>query len=269
MQLAKRIADAAQFIARYGNPWSIVWARKFNPDGFTKVRDRASGLEVYCTVQSYRMFGEVWHDHDYEIPRVPIRAGDVVIDIGGNQGFYACYAAKKGGMVHTFEPFADSFGRLQRNVESNGLAKNVVAHQAAVGARDEQRELILTGQLGGGMNTIVSDFSKIGGYEETGRVTVKTVAVNSMLEKIPAPRIRIVKLDCEGAEMEILQHLSEANRERVDAFAIEYHVSYDLQDLLAILAGWKNHHLAFAESLYCQKNIIRAVHRRVYAELKE
>lgn len=267
MSLSKKIANAAQFVSRYGNPLSILLARNFNGKGFTTVRDRATGVEAYCTVQSYRMFGEVWHDRDYEVPRVPLRPGDLALDIGGNQGFYACYAARHGASVHTFEPFPDSFGRLKGNVERNGFAHLVTAHQAAVSADDGECDLVTTEQLGGGMNSIVKDFAKTQGHSESGRVRVKTISINTFFQQLPEPRVRLVKLDCEGAEWDILKALSPANVERCDAFAIEFHPGYELRDLVRMLLAWPNHHMAFAESLYCEKNIIRMVHKRVFGEI--
>ena len=266
-QIAKKFAEAALFASRYGNPFSILWARSFNKAGFVTVRDRKTGLECFCTVQSYRMFGEVWHDHDYEIPAVPIRKGDIVVDIGGNQGFYACYAAHQGATVHTFEPFPDTYQRLLRNIEHNGFSKLIKPRDVAVAGATSTRDLIVTDQMGGGMNTIVADFSQVAGFQEKQRLKVQTVSIESVFAEISAPRIRIVKLDCEGAEMEIIANMTLEQVERVDAFAIEYHVSYELRDLIKILSTWRNHHLAFAESTYCPKHIIRAVHRRVLAEI--
>jgi hypothetical protein len=58
---------------RYGNPWSLWLARHLKPHGKLKIIDRVSRVCCKCTTASSWMFGETWHRHDYDVPKVPVR----------------------------------------------------------------------------------------------------------------------------------------------------------------------------------------------------
>ncbi len=143
MQLSRSIINSLEFFLAYGNSWEIIYHRLFNPKGDMCVVDRASKTQVRCKVSAHRMFGEVWRDHDYDIPRVPIRPGDIVIDIGGNHGFYTCYAASHGAKVPVFEPVPVLFQYLEKDIKENGLAERVSARCCGVSGRAGQIEMIL------------------------------------------------------------------------------------------------------------------------------
>jgi len=48
--------------------------------------DKASAINCVCNVGSYHIFGETWYSRVYDVPGLPIRSGDVVLDIGGYSG---------------------------------------------------------------------------------------------------------------------------------------------------------------------------------------
>lgn len=55
-----------------------------------------------------------------------IQPGEIVYDIGANIGLYTVLAAKKSGAkVYAFEPHAVNAGKLLRNVQLNGVQKQV------------------------------------------------------------------------------------------------------------------------------------------------
>lgn len=258
------LASACRFCLNYRNPIQILMARSLNPHGLINVTDRASGVACVCKVQSYRMFGEVWHDRDYDIPKVPIASSDVVIDIGANQGFYSCYAASKGARVYAFEPSPESFERLTQNVQSNGFQNRVLAKCCAIGGRNGCRELFVSDELGGGRNTIQEAFATNAELSIRIKMPINVVSLAQVIEDQSIEKIRICKLDCEGSELEILSSLTAEITDQIDAFVIEFHPeAYAVSDLLALLCGWKTHHVSFAEDNYCRSQIVRAVHERV------
>jgi hypothetical protein len=87
-------------------------------------------------------------------------------------------------------------------------------------------------------------------------IEVETVSIDSVLSSIPE-RIRLCKIDCEGAEHEILAALSDPSR--VDSFAIEFHpCAYRLRDFVAVMVNWGTHQVSFGgqHMLYAVRNEI-------------
>jgi FkbM family methyltransferase len=221
------------------------------------ISDRRTGVTVTAAVKSSHMFGETWYSHDYDVAGCPLRPGDVVIDIGANQGFFSCYAASKGASVYAFEPYPESFERLQRNIERNKFSSAVKLSQVAVSSTTSKTPLWFSNYLGGGANTIVPAHLESIPEDIENSIEVDTVSIDSILSEIPGA-IRLCKVDCEGAEYDILGSLS--NPSKIDSFAIEYHPgAYRLRELVAIMLNWGTHQISIARTthmLYAVRNSI-------------
>lgn len=124
-----------------------------------------------------------------------IRPGDVVLDVGANVGFYSLLAARaagKAGRVVAFEPLQRNVERLRRHLELNHLSE-VEVIQAAVSDSSGVRW-----------------FSK-GEYEATGRldssgeIEVAALSLDDFHAQGKLPRVDVIKIDVEGAELEVLR----------------------------------------------------------------
>jgi len=255
----------------YGNPWQVWWQRKAGAKGGEfEVKDRSSGVACICRPEAHRMFGEVWFDRDYDVPGVPLRAGDQVLDIGGNQGFFACYAAQRGCRVISFEPDPENVKLLERNLQTNKLVSQVTVIAAAVKGSSGETRLFRTDRLGGGMNTTIPHFAQELGFDQQDVVAVAAVKLADELKKRGIDQVRLCKMDCEGAELEIVQSLTQEDMERVDSFALEFHrEAYAPKELVAALERWDTHHIFLASpKSYCERDILYAVHKRVMREVQ-
>ena len=128
------------------------------------------------------MFGEVWFDRDYDVPSLILRPGDVVLDIGGNQGFFACYAAWRGCRVLTFEPDTDNVRLMKSNLQANHFTNRVKVVQAAVKATAGEVRLLRSDRLGGGMHTTVPQFAKRFGFVDGESISVPAVNLADTLK---------------------------------------------------------------------------------------
>ena len=262
----KLLYRMSRFWLNYGNPLQILFKRYLVKNGKMIVVDRKTGIRCQCKIASYQMFGETWYNKDYDIPHFPIRQDDIVIDIGANQGFFACYAAYKGAKVFAFEPFEESFKTMMDNLELNQLSDRIVARPWAIGGQDGSTELIYTNWLGGGMNTINVDFVKETALNTLGSTTVNCYTLPRIIEEFNINRIRLCKIDCEGAEFDILKQLKPKDLNKIDAFVLEYHPGYPLEELLQLVLSWGTHQVSFAEdNEHCERSILRLV---ANAELK-
>lgn len=134
----------------------------------------------------------------YELDRIPFEPGDVVLDIGAHVGLVSMYLAAKhpGIRVYCYEPVAENFERLREHIRLNGMSKSVVPHKRAVTADGGNRVMVRGGHHSGGA-TAFHDF-------EREPFTVRSTTVPRILERYRIETVRLLKLDCEGAEHEIL-----------------------------------------------------------------
>jgi FkbM family methyltransferase len=135
-----------------------------------------------------------------------LEPGDLFIDVGANIGLYSILAARKvgsTGRVLAFEPSSREFARLLANLELND-ARVVTPFSAALSSAPGFLELHIA-PTHTGLNTLkVSDATE----HAFRNARVQTVGVLRFDEAI-APllngkRVKLVKIDVEGAEMEVL-----------------------------------------------------------------
>lgn len=150
-------------------------------------------------------------------PDFPLAPGDVVIDIGAHVGVVSIYLAKRypGIKVYAYEPVKANFERLMRNIEAN-KAEGITAINMAVTGNG--RNVNLTGNA-----SVNSGGANIYGVRGEGEPSIS----RSLAEVFAAHEIRrckVLKLDCEGAEYEILQ-AAPSLLERVEYLRGEFHQS--------------------------------------------
>jgi FkbM family methyltransferase len=146
---------------------------------------------------------------EYHPPGYEIRHGDAVVDVGGNIG-----------TVVTIEPNSKNFALLQANIRLNRCG-NVKAINAAV--CKEPGTIQLHCGTEGGYNSIIAG---------RGGPQIETVQAIRLPEVMP-DRCHFLKMDCEGAEHEILHNLPAECFARIDRIAMEWHGAKDRDERIA------------------------------------
>lgn len=234
----------AKAMRNYRHPMGLVLQRLARRPA-VYLQDRRTGLAFRCLQGADHLFGDVFHARLYDVPLAPVSPGDLVIDVGANHGFAACYFAHRGAEVIAFEPSPRVFPLLEENVARNHLTSRVRPIRAAVAAADGTTSLRETDCLGGGMSTIEPEFARASGAAYGSAVEVETRSLTGLLRELAPRRVRLLKLDCEGSEFAILATLSPEDRRQIDSIALEYHPpAYPLASLVDLLLGWEGFHLA-------------------------
>jgi len=145
----------------------------------------------------------------------------IVVDIGANIGVFAIYAAStaRNTTVYAFEPAKDSFDCLLRNVKLNGVERVVHPFNLGVSAKKEKRKLFLAS-----LSPFHSLYSRSINQEF---ISINCISLNDILEQNKIDRVDVLKVDCEGAEFEILRGLSDGNFRRIKEIRMEYHNQHD------------------------------------------
>jgi len=129
-----------------------------------------------------------------------VKPGMMVVDIGAHVGYYTLLAAKlvgPTGKVYAFEPEQDNHAILLKNIELNRY-DNVAAARMAVSDRRGSSTIYLTA-LDSGRHSMYRH-----GLPERGSAPVETTTVDSFLESEGWPRVDLIKIDVEGAEVDVL-----------------------------------------------------------------
>jgi FkbM family methyltransferase len=163
-----------------------------------------------------QVFFEVWMNEIYCPPGYKIGPDDVVIDIGANIGAFSIYAASRArnGKIYAYEPFADCLIWLRKNVEESRLT-NVRIHSLAVAGKRDTRQLCVDADWYS--NSLYANPAK----EET--VTVSCIGLDEVFSDNGLDHCDLLKLDCEGAEYEILEDCPPDVLNRVRRISGEYH----------------------------------------------
>lgn len=143
--------------------------------------------------------------------------GAVVVDVGANIGYNTVYAALRvgpRGRVIAIEPAPDNVAVLRENLETNQLA-NVVVHASAAGSARGTRDLFLRGDV----SAVNSLFPESVYASVTGVQPVPVVPVDDLVDMPPD----LVKIDVEGAELEVLGGMRRLLRAPSIRLVVEWH----------------------------------------------
>ena len=145
------------------------------------------------------------------------RPDHTVVDVGANVGVFAVFMHWQalGITLHCLEPVRATRERLQANLERNRVVRATV-HPLAVS--DSEGSLTLYhGHSAGHSSPVPSRFT--GGRAET----VRCIDLRTALAETGAGRIDLLKIDTEGAEVDILQGVTPDVVSRVARIVVEYH----------------------------------------------
>lgn len=133
-------------------------------------------------------------------------AGDVLFDVGANIGLYTLYAAARGIQVSAFEPEAQNYAELNRNIYLNQLAPRVQAICCAFSDQCTVNTLHLSdyrpGAALGGLPRVEQSAPSSGPVFLQGTLAF---TLDHYLSLCPAPFPTHLKIDVDGLEARIIQ----------------------------------------------------------------
>jgi len=151
-----------------------------------------------------------------------IRKNDIVLDLGANVGDFTVKAGillSNTGKIITIEPDHENVEIMKMNLELNEI-KNVEIMEVAITDRNGSSYL-----SGNGVGSEVSDI-----FTDN---KIKTISVDSLLEKLHHPNNLVVKMDIEGGERYFFNNQEFVNSIR--EIAMELHGKENIQTIPRIL----------------------------------
>ena len=172
-----------------------------------------------------------------------IEPGDIVIDVGAHIGAFALHAASLGAKVFAFEPARVNFDQLLRNIELNGYDKDHLDYPyLRAGGKFPRYEI--EAYEGGvmeseGLQTLYIRQGNFGGcsFYAKGILSeeVATITLKKLIEAYAFGGCDFLKIDCEGAEYDILKGFP--HFDKVERIALEYHGDPVRQKIVELLEG--------------------------------
>ncbi len=123
-----------------------------------------------------------------------VHSADVVYDVGANVGFYTLLASRlvgRQGRVYSFEPFPNNIAVLNRHLRLNDVT-NATVFEAAVADKP------------GHMRFAQGELHQEGRLSETGSIKVRVVSLDDLVLSGLAQPPQLMKIDVEGAELQVL-----------------------------------------------------------------
>ena len=183
-----------------------------------------NGLAIKGYTHCISMYYEIWGKKDYDIAGFTLNSGMTVVDVGANQGFFSLYAASQGATVYAFEPCAENFEILKWNVVTNQLSDQVKMFNSAVTGKDGEVPLFVgldaSGEI---LSGSVSVLNENRGGKGVQLRSVESVTLDSLLRNLHIERCDFLKVDCEGAEYEILRNTSRDSFSKIARISMECH----------------------------------------------
>jgi FkbM family methyltransferase len=178
-----------------------------------------------------------------------IQRSNTIIDIGANVGFFAIYCSTLNSdtEIHTFEPFPKNVEQMKENLLLNA-DHHVHVHPEAVSAQNGRVTLYFT--LGDDSGCTLNESET-----KTQACLVNAVSINELFKVCDMQKCDLLKMDCEGSELSILQAASSEVLAKIRTIIMEYHNPADVNILTGILSrsGFKFELLPEIKTLYATR----------------
>jgi FkbM family methyltransferase len=134
-----------------------------------------------------------------------LKAGDCYVDVGANVGRLVIPAAKivgSNGKVFAFEPVKKNLAMMRRNLSRNALTAEIHIEPVAVAEKAGSTTVYLN--VRDGWHTIIKGVNSSGG-SYLGTTQIPTISLDAYMAEKNIRRIEMLKIDVEGAELQVLQ----------------------------------------------------------------
>lgn len=175
-----------------------------------------SGLRIKLRVNSTDLmaFTHVWLLREYEKPGFEIHNDDTIIDIGSHIGLFTLFASQfcKDGRIFCFEPVKENYDMLLSNLQLNDIT-NVKSFNSAVSEKKGEVKIHLNDDESGHSMFI----------NGTKFIQIQSTSLKDIIDSNNLEKCDYVKMDCEGAEYDIINSLPEDYFNKIQKMCIEYH----------------------------------------------
>lgn len=179
----------------------------FETKNHIKIKIRTNSTDIM-------QLATVWLAEDYKISGFEIGKDDIIIDIGAHIGLFSLFVSQncKNGKIYCFEPILENYNLLLENIELN-KKENIFPFNHAVSENSDDTKIYLNSD--DSAHSILSSGKKF--------IQVKSITLKRIFDDNKIDNCNLLKLDCEGAEYEIINSVPNEYLLKINKLIIEYH----------------------------------------------
>ena len=187
-----------------------------------------TGLRIKIRVRSTDLMAltNVWMINEYDVEDFEINTNDTVIDIGAHIGLFSLLVSQlcKTGKILSFEPVSENFDLLVSNLKLNHI-ENISPFNMAVSKNSGRLDLFLNND-----QSAHNIFSK-----SSESISVESTSLQKIFDENKISSCKLLKLDCEGAEYQIIDSLPSEYLDKIQNIVMEYHLADTKPELVKSL----------------------------------
>lgn len=148
---------------------------------------------------SLRIYGE-YSEGEVDFYASALKPTYTSVEVGSNIGALTVPLSRYCRRVFAFEPQAENFALLQKNIKDNDV-QNVITFALALGAEKREDFMPTVAEI-----DTADEWGNIGNYGIAqlghGSCKVEVVTLDDMMKRVD---VDFMKLDCEGSELDVLR----------------------------------------------------------------
>ena len=187
-----------------------------------------NGLKMQTTGSKWDFFilNEIFviKEYDIALPFTP----KTIVDVGAHIGAASLFFANKfpGAKIYSVEPFPKNFAALNNNIKLNNLQSRIKTFNIAISKKEGSAKLYLN-KDNDGCHSLIQELNP-----DSKGLKVKTMDFDGFLAENSLKGIDLLKMDCEGAEMDILRGSSKLKSIRAIVMETNYQYFDEIKSIL-------------------------------------
>jgi FkbM family methyltransferase len=190
-----------------------------------EMSDQSLKFEIHPELETFSnivRYNKSYSQNDIFVMSQILKPGDIFIDAGANIGWHSLFGAKfvgPSGHVYAFEPEKKNFALLEKNLQHNQIT-NVSAFEMALGCESKE-ELLYLSEHNFGDHIVGLQLTEL---NPRSSVTVPCTSLDEFFEKqnIDVKNVRLIKMDVQGSEPDILLGLRKSLKTHRPAIILEF-----------------------------------------------
>lgn len=215
----KRYINSIIKIKNWSKFWIFYYSSKKNYQAEPFIAKLRSGLSAKIPPDLISAFDEIFLREVYKSDIKNLKENPIIIDIGANAGYFSLYIYSKFPLakVISFEPIPSNFFLLEQQKNYNNLKKLFLDNRAVMGISN-----IVDIHYNNNIKTSVGA-SIINRSNSNTLLKVRAISIPQIFEEYQLDHCDLLKIDCEGAEYDILQNCPSVYLKKINRMVIEVH----------------------------------------------